>query len=344
MIGTSSKAITLGLILSVFVAGCAGCDQDSGESNSKGEPFDASSEVNFEIDGSGEGGSDADAGAKNGGELGDDLGRIWLAQTHVQPVRNQEELAFAEEALNRHLNREGLSMLKLVGGKDTLLKVDVSSSTGLSDALEVSVEILDGQGSPLWRANLDGPDVLPEELPWKPGEVQHDLETAYTVILPGEHIVPGMHLEITYTHEGKTGSELHAIEVGAPIVLNLTMFDFDYYGTRGTRILSDVVIDEIAWKIPVREFRVQRVDTFVGRAAFYPQEQNVDGVRYRTPWIAATSFEDWAEKAQAATGVEWQARNGRGVDHSQALLGAMLNAGAQAYITSMHGNFNDGKG
>jgi hypothetical protein len=350
MIRTFSKAIAVGLILSVLSVGCAGRDEESGASGSNGGPADVHAENDTRVETGGDADAFADGGADDGGigqdigggTLGDVLRQIWLAQTHVLPVGNQEELAFAEEALNRQLGREGLPMLKLVAGKDTLLKVDVASSAGVSDGLEVSVQILDPDGRRLWSASLDGPDTLPEALSWKPGEVQHELANAYTVILPGEHIVVGMHIALTYRLGDKTGSETHAIEVGAPIVLPLTMFDFDYFGTRGNRILSDAVIDEVRWKLPVREFRVQRVDTLIGRAAFYPQEQTVDGVRYRTPWIAATSFEDWAAKAQAATGVAWQARNERSVDHSQTLLGAMLNAGGQAYVVSMHGNFNDG--
>jgi hypothetical protein len=206
----------------------------------------------------------------------------------------------------------------------------------------VSVEVLDARGGQLFSAALVAPTASSPSPPTNPGELVHDLTTSYSIVLPGEHIVPGMQIALRYARGDVAETAVHAIDVGAPTVLRLTMFDFDYFRTRGDRILSDEVNEEIGWKLPVRELRVQRVDTLLDRAVIAPHEQTVEGVVHRTPWIAATSFEDWAASAQAATGVAWAARNDRSVDHSQMLLGALLAAGGQAYIVGMHGNFNDG--
>ena len=312
-----STKVTLAVALALNMSGCS-CDDG--------------------MRGGDDGGVRGDVGRDGAGELG----RVWLAQTHVQLVGGQRELAFAEEALHRQLGREDAPMLKLVSGRETLLKVDVPSSTYRSADLEIRARVRNAAGRELWSAPLAAPSAQPAEFRGGAGELRHELGTSYTVIIPGEHIVPGMQLVLDHVAGDRMGSETHAIEVGAPTVLRTTMFDFDYFRTRGDRILSTSVVDELGQKLPVREYRVQRVDTLISRAALAPQEQEVAGVRHRTPWIAATSFEDWAAQAEAATGVPWAARNERSVDHSQMLLGALLAAGGQAYIVSMHGNFNDG--
>jgi len=291
------------------------------------------------------GSTDEDGGAgrldglTRGSEI---LGGVWLAQTHVQRVGGLTDLRFAEESLSRQVGREGLRMLKLVGGRDTLLLVDAPPSPTVDATLAVSVVLRDAAGSQLFSAPLVAPTVPSPGPAPNLGGLVHDLATSYSVVLAGEHIVPGLELEVRYARGDEVESEMHAIDVGAPTVLRNTMFDFDYFETRGDRILSDAVNDEVGWKLPVRELRVQRVDALIERAAIAPHEQTVDGVMHRTPWISASSFEDWASRAQAATGVAWLPRNDRSVDHSQMLLGALLAAGGQSYIVGMHGNFNDG--
>jgi hypothetical protein len=315
---TRSVWLSLAALLGAMVApGCecgepVGSDGDGGRGRLDGQPG---------------GGSEITSG-------------VWLAQTHVERVGGLADLAFADEALSRQVGRDGLRMLELVGGRDTLLLVDAPSPT-LDDTLVVSVEVRDAAGDPLFDATLEAP-TEPSSGPTDLGGLVHDFATSYSVILPGEAIVPGMQLEVRYTRGDVVDSDVHAIDVGAPTVLRNTMFDFDYFATRGDRILADAVLDEVGWKLPVRELRVQRVDTLIRRAAIAPHEQTVDGTVYRTPWIAATSFEDWATRAEASTGVAWLPRNDRSVDHSQMLLGTLLAAGGQAYIVGMHGNFTDG--
>lgn len=284
---------------------------------------------------------------RSGGELdgrsgggSEELRGVWLAQTHVERVGGLADLAFAEEALSRQVGREGLRMLKLVGGRSTLLLVDAPASG--DDTLGVSVEVLDAGGEPLFTATLEAP-TAPSPRPARDlGELVHDFTTSYSTIVPGEHVVPGMQIQLRYQRGDEVETEVHAIEVGAPTVLRNTMFDFDYFRTRGDRILADAVNEEVGWKLPVRELRVQRVDTLIRRAVIAPHEQTLEGVVYRTPWIAATSFEDWAARAEASTGVSWLPRNDRSVDHTHMLLGSLLAAGGQSYIVGMHGNFNDG--
>jgi hypothetical protein len=72
------------------------------------------------------GSGDDDGGGLDGGRGGGggELRGVWLAQTHVQRVGGVAQLAFAEEALSRQVGRDGLRMLELVGGRDTLLLVD----------------------------------------------------------------------------------------------------------------------------------------------------------------------------------------------------------------------------
>lgn len=269
------------------------------------------------------------------------ISEVWLAQTHVQPIGGQPELAFAEDALNRHQGRTDLAMLELVGGRDALLKVDFVSGAGVP-APSLHARVLDATGAEAWAADLAGPSSLPRSLPAAPGRVRHDLATSFAVIVPGVHVRPGMAIELNFEADGLPVSELYPVDVGAPTVLPVFMFDFDFFGTRGTRILSDAVVDEVGRKLPVQRFAVQRIDTPFSRATFLPQTQTVNGVDYTTPHLRATSFEDWAAQAEAATGVPWQARNERSVDHSQVLLGAMSDAGGLLYIAAFHGNFVDG--
>lgn len=337
------RSATLWLI-SAFTWAC--CSDDGG---SHSNDFDSDDGSGHHL---GDGSSNGDG---NGHHLGDGNGsgdgsqvgarptvkQVWLAQTHVQPLGGQPALQFAEDALNAHLGRTGLPMLKLVGGRDVLLKVDVVSTRQEAAPL-LQARVLNGSGVELWTATLVGPGVLPASLPSGPGEVSHDLAKSFAALIPGEYIQAGLEIALTFTTAAESWSEVYPVVVGAPTVLPLTMFDFDYFGTRGSRVLSNAVLDEVGLKLPVREFRVQRVDTFISAATFFPQSQVVDGVSYSTPYIRASSFEDWAQQAEAITGVAWEAKNGRGVDHSQVLIRAMLYAGAQHYIVSMHGNFNDG--
>lgn len=352
------------ILTCALAASLSGCLQ-SGDSSSSAEPqvaqgdvFDDAdnAETNTQTDGGG-GGNDTPTETPNPPE--DTTGpstlaepAIWLAQTHIQLLNNpaaqtqvlassfDDNLQFAEDKLNTYLGTTGEKMLKLSGGKNTLLKLDLTQDLGFSNP-RVKATLYTKSGTVAWEGLASRPATIPASFDHRPGKVMHKLEESFLVTLPGEHLATGAELAVVVEEQspGSTAiwTKRFALNIGAPVVLPVTMFDFRVLENNQRTLPTEAML-ELERKIPVKELDFQRLDVNLDQTVFLPIKDNTSNI----PHIRARSFTDWQTQAQKFTTSTILPRNYRSVDYSQTLLAVMLQAGAQLYISSYHGNFNDG--
>lgn len=365
----SKNGLFLSLLTAVLAASLSGCLQGSGSSADNtvatvaagGDPLD-------DADGADSGGqTDGGDGTTmptptepgNGNDPGDsntpiseNEPAIWLAQTHIQLLNNpsaaavsptntfDDNLKFAEDKLNTYLNTTGEKMLKLTGDKDTLLKLDLTQAHGFSNP-RAKVTLFDKNGAVVWESFASSPAAIPASFDYRPGMVTHKLEESFVLMLPGQHLATGAQLEVTVQEQGTSSAadwtKRFALNVGAPVVLPVTMFDFRVFENNQRTLPSEAMV-ELGRKIPVKALAFQRLEVNMDQAVFLPIKSSTSSI----PHIRASSFTKWQTKAQPFTTTTLLPRNYRSVDHSQTMLAVMLNAGGQLYISSYHGNFNDG--
>lgn len=180
-----------------------------------------------------------------------------------------------------HVLRPEDPFFKLVGLKDTLIKVHVLSPSEEKAPLVEAELKLEGKAE---RLPLKGPDHLPKEICIEPGKVVHRYEDSFTATIPGEWIKRG--LEITI-HAGDVSHEVHTIEIGPPIVINNTMFDIHYFDFEDVDY-PEGWEEEMAVRRPVTEFNVQRLKKILFPELIIPPGS--------FPAIRCTSEEDFAKQ------------------------------------------------
>jgi hypothetical protein len=361
---TSRSRLFHPFITLALAASLSGCLQ-SGDSSSSAEPqvaqgdvFDDAdnAETDTQTDGGG-GGNDTPTETPNPPE--DTTGpstlaepAIWLAQTHIQLLNNpaaqtqvlassfDDNLQFAEDKLNTYLGTTGEKMLKLSGGKNALLKLDLTQDLGFSNP-RVKATLYTKSGTVAWDGLASSPATIPASFDHRPGKVMHKLEESFLVTLPGEHLTTGAELAVVVEEQspGSTAiwTKRFALNIGAPVVLPVTMFDFRVLENNQRTLPTEAML-ELGRKIPVKELDFQRLEVNLDQTVFLPIKDNTSNI----PHIRASSFTDWQTQAQKFTTSTIAPKNRRSVDYSQTLLEVMLRAGAQLYISSYHGNFNDG--
>jgi|SaaInlStandDraft_1057018.scaffolds.fasta_scaffold11259_3 hypothetical protein len=180
-----------------------------------------------------------------------------------------------------HVLRPEDPFFKLVGEKDTLIKVHVLSTSEEKAPLVKAELKLEGETH---RLALKGPDHLPKEICIEPGKVVHQYEDSFTATVPARWIKRG--LEVTI-HAGDLSHEVRTIEIGPPLVLNNTMFDIHYFEYEDVDY-PEGWEEEMAVRRPLTEFNVQRI-----RNVIFPELIIPPGT---FPATRCTSTDDYAEQ------------------------------------------------
>ena len=140
---------------------------------------------------------------------------------------------------------------KLTGNRAALLKVNVISPSS-GTAPEVVATVMSGGETNTFK--LAGPATLPKSLPSEPGLVQHRYEDSFTTMIPARLVRSGLVVEV------RAGSSVvrHNIQVGAPTVVHLKMFDVHYFG-KGEGDYPTNLFQELEAKWPVAGLEIERV-------------------------------------------------------------------------------------
>lgn len=211
-----------------------------------------------------------------------------------------------------HVLRPGAPFFKLVGDKETLIKAHALSPTG-TKAPPVEAELcLAGE---ILRLPLQGPEILPTEICLEPGKVVHRYEDSFTAMIPAPWIKRG--LEITI-HAGDVEYDVGHIEIGPPLIMNMTMFDIHYFDYEDVDY-PEGYEEEIFVRRPLTELNIQRLKRILFRELIIPP-------RSGNPAVRLTSTEEHLTK----TGEPF---NGKQLA-AQQWYAALQNAGGQKQLTA----------
>ena len=211
-----------------------------------------------------------------------------------------------------HVLQPGSPFFKLVGHKKTLIKAHVLSASG-ADAPEVEAELsVDGE---TLRLPLRGPAVLPKEICIEPGKVIHRYEDSFTAMIPPRWIKRG--LEVTI-HAGDIQHSVQKIEIGPPLIMNMTMFDIHYFDYEDVDY-PDGYEEEILVRRPLTELNIQRLKRILFKELIIPPRAN-------NPAVRLTSTQEHLAK----TGTPF---NGKQLA-AQQWYAALQNAGGQKHLTA----------
>ena len=210
-----------------------------------------------------------------------------------------------------HVQKPDQPYFRLVGNRDALIKVHVLSPSG-AKAPEVATELsLDGEST---RLSLEGPATLPVELASEPGKVEHRFDNSFTAMIPAQWVRRGLTVTVTAGDQQRVIDDLN---IGAPIVINMTVLDIHYFGYEDANYPSNYV-EELMNKRPVAELNVQRIPRILFNELVIPPRADFPAVR-------CTCEEDYLTKTgspfngKQAAALEWQ--------------GALQRAGGQHRVT-----------
>jgi len=216
-----------------------------------------------------------------------------------------------------HVNQPDAPYFNLTANRTALLKVHVTSPDKIA-APEINAEIILSGKRILLK--LEGPGVLPEYVASEPGKENHTFADSFTTMIPEEWIKPGLSIKIT---AGDTAVS-HDINVGAPNVMNMTMFDIDYFGLgakRGIKDYQEGTFDELEAKWPASELNIQRVRGIQFNELVIPARHSVGSSNVRVK-----SKEEYKEKTglrfdgEQAAALQWvHALSAAGGNHDIAM-------------------------
>ena len=242
-----------------------------------------------------------------GGQAASDarIDAVFLAQTHVM--------------------KPDQPYFKLVGQRDTLLKVHVVSPSG-GPAPEVVATVASGGETNTLK--LRGPSTLPKSLPSEPGKVQHRFEDSFTAIIPARLVRKGLVVEV----RAGASRVRHELAVGAPTVVHMKMFDVHYFG-KGTNDYPPGFFRELEAKWPVAKLEIERVRGINFPELVIPPRANLPAARVRSPaeYLKKTGAKFDGEQAAALQWVWALSRAGGNRDVAMCYINILgVSAGGQA--------------
>lgn len=192
---------------------------------------------------------------------------VYLAQTHVFEVGEQTapKIPVWQAGVPKSKPETApvpVRMFELVGERDVLVKVDVTSASG-ADSPDVAVDV-SVDGKLVGTVCMAGPSQLPKSAPTghvnaaAAGQVtDFSVRNAngFSVTLPGGWVKPGLTLRVRAGRAQRTVTE---VVVGAPSRLEVVSVDASFFST-GKPITRKVDVAEYFAKLPVSQLRV--VDT-----------------------------------------------------------------------------------
>lgn len=197
-----------------------------------------------------------------------------------------------------HVQQPDHPYFKLVANRDTLLKVHVLAPDS-PPAPQVSAQLsLDGAATNLI---LRGPATLPSAVSIEPGIIEHRFDNAFTAMIPKAWIKSGLTLTVT---AGEATQTFNDLKIGAPTVVNMTMFDVHYFAYTNADHEAGWK-DAIEAKWPVSELVVDRVPKIVFEEIVVPPRAGQPATRCSSP-------EDYLQKTgipfdgEQATALRWK--------------------------------------
>lgn len=198
-----------------------------------------------------------------------------------------------------HVQRPDDALFRLVGERDALVEAFVVAGPGTMAVPVTATLMLDGQTLEL---ELDGPAVFPETVELAPGVVDHRLDDSFTGVIPAQWVQPGLEVSVRVsvvvppTGWGPGGETLydevsHAVEVGAPTRIGLSMFDIHFFA-QGNQDFGPGWFDEVREKWPVADLDVERTSQVFEQVAIPPRK--IDEVWYRA--VLASSKADYEQQ------------------------------------------------
>ncbi len=170
---------------------------------------------------------------------------VYFGQTHVQKPEDE--------------------YFTLVSNRKALIKVHLTSSVNSIQSPEV-VAVVKLNGDKI-KIPLSGPDILPTHFNDTPCDVKHSHDDSFTGMIPKEWVKPGMSVKIK---AGKLRKFINYIEVGAPTVLKINMFDM-YSFQDNDKDFPDGWKEEFEAKLPVSDMIVERQKVFFDEIVLIPR-------------------------------------------------------------------------
>ena len=172
---------------------------------------------------------------------------VFFAQTHVQQPDEQ--------------------FFKLVGNRATLLKVHVIGPDNPVAPPVSALLSLDGKTKTL---TLEGPATLPAAISIEPGVAVHRFADSFTAMIPKEWIRSGLKVTVMAGDEKVVFDHL---KIGAPTVVEMTMFDIHYFEYEENDYDKDWR-RSILEKWPAADLKVSRVTNVVFKTLVVPPRPN----------------------------------------------------------------------
>ncbi len=217
---------------------------------------------------------------------------------------------------------------KLAGGRNTLIKVHVLSTSGAA-APNVTAELALGDASVVLE--LEGPNQLPNCFCKQPGKVVHTFDDSFTAMIPGKWIARKVALTI---RAGQAETVFDSLNIGPPITLRMTMFDVHYFGYADVDY-PEGWAEELAVKWPVKGLEVQKLKRILFPELIIPPHGDA-------PAIRCTSEEDYEKQAgkdfngKQSAALAWQKalRDAGGQKHLSLYLINIANVKAGGFAES----------
>jgi hypothetical protein len=171
-----------------------------------------------------------------------------------------------------HVLQPGAPFFKLVGRKETLIKVHLLSPSGAT-APTVEAELhLEGKQLSL---PLEGPAMLPKEICIEPGKAVHRYEDSFTAMIPAPWIKRGLAVTL---HAGDVEHCVEKLEIGPPLIMNMTMFDIHYFDYEDVDY-PDGYEEELFVRRPLTELNIQRLKRILFKELIIPPRAEHPAVR-----------------------------------------------------------------
>ena len=182
------------------------------------------------------------------------LAQIHLAQTHVLPMSSK--------------------YLRLVAGRETLIKVNLVAASAESQAPVVSVTAKVGDVEETFA--LTGPAIMPQSL----DKTKQSFADSFVVLLPEKWIQPGLSLQV---RAGELTTEVKPL-IGAPNPLHLTLLPLNIFKSNNPPKEPQDWPAEFQAKLPISSLVIERRDPILLTEVVVPPrgDVNLPAVRVRS--------------------------------------------------------------
>jgi hypothetical protein len=187
-----------------------------------------------------------------------------------------------------HVQQPDHPYFKLIGSVDTLLKVHVIAPGNPPSPLVTAQLSLNNAHT---NMILRGPARLPAAISIEPGIMEHRFDNCFTTMIPKAWIQPGITISIA---AGKDRVDFDDLKVGAPTIVNMTMFDMHFfaheerdYDPGWQRAM------EVKW--PMAALKIDRIPNIVLKELIVPPRPNG-----KLPAVRCSSPEEYKAKTGKA--------------------------------------------